>query len=439
LGGEQIVNLISTGTKYLIKLKLINNPMPGYSPNDLTHWETMIPIDTLLIYMKTLVTHGQQSNDSIVQAALKKIKFDINIDDEKSIDDVVLHIYNTLVLDLPTEIKQNMEYQRVMMKGLMAKLNKSHPPLFCQDVHNHILGKGKEINSVETFNQIFNQFALELIKGLKLSKRYSSNDESSHKNNSSNPNKRVKGEKKEYSGTGETRHHCNGCGRSHKPPCQLTWKAEYNTDTNTPYAQSRAGKEATARLIAEGKPAKTTLDMSYRGPNEVAPADNPFASYSSSSSSHVGGRGRGRDASSGKDYVAYDTKPLYLTTLTNDSDCHLLPLLIKVAEEDGQDVDVDGQDNNQPSTHSPTDITRSNSQSLNETFPVNILLDTGSLGPDGNYIHQDIVSIIDPLGLHTKRSTNSVCSGLNNDCIANNSYLFVTVMITKLILITIKC
>ena len=86
-----------------------------------------------------------------------------------------------------------------------------------------------------------------------------------------------------------------------------------------------------------------------------------------------------------------------------------------MAEEDGQDADADGHDNNLTSTHPPTDITRSISQSLNETFPVSILLDTGSLEPDGNYIHQDIVSIIDPLGLNTKMSTNLVCSGLNND------------------------
>jgi hypothetical protein len=109
--------------------------------------------------MKTQVTHGQLSNDTIIQAALKRIRFDIDINNEKSIDDIIVHIYNTLVLDLPTEINENIEYQKLMMKGLMAKLNKSQPTLFCQDVHNHIIGKGKEINSVETFNQIFNQHA----------------------------------------------------------------------------------------------------------------------------------------------------------------------------------------------------------------------------------------------------------------------------------------
>ena len=66
-------------------------------------------------------------------------------------------------------------------------------------------------------------------------------------------------------------------------------------------------------------------------------------------------------------------------------------------------------------------------------YPVNILLDTESLGPDGNYVHKDTVDMIDPLNKYTKRLTNSICSGLNNSCIAYSSYTNITVMLTKLV------
>ena len=94
--------------------------------------------------------------------------------------------------------------------------------------------------------------------------------------------------------------------------------------------------------------------------------------------------------------------------------------------------------------HVSTDITSATHSILDsqgsKPFPVNVLLNTGSLGPDGNYVHKDIVKLIDPLNKYTKRPTNSICSGLNNSCIANSSYININVMLTKLFyIITIKC
>ena len=85
-----------------------------------------------------------------------------------------------------------------------------------------------------------------------------------------------------------------------------------------------------------------------------------------------------------------------------------------------------------------TDITSDthqiiDSQGSHRSIPVNILQHTGSIRPDRNYIHKDIFNIIDPLNLQTKHSTNFACSGLYNSCVANNSYMNITVMLTKLI------
>ena len=104
--------------------------------------------------------------------------------------------------------------------------------------------------------------------------------------------------------------------------------------------------------------------------------------------------------------------------------------------------DVDVEDKTQ---HAATDIISAthpifDSQGSHKPFPVNILLDTGFIGPDENYIHKDIFNTIDPLNLvHSKRSTHSICSGSDNSCVANSSYTYITVMLTKLIFITIKC
>ena len=140
-----------------------------------------------------------------------------------------------------------------------------------------------------------------------------------------------------------------------------------------------------------------------------------------------GGRGRGgRD--SGEECIQCNTLSNYLTSITNDSDNHLIPMSIKVAEaEVEEDVDVEDL----KTQHAATDITSDTHPILDsqgsKPFPVNILLDTGSLGPDVNYVHKVIVDMIDPLNKCTKRSTNSICSGLNNNCIANSSYTNITV------------
>ena len=73
-----------------------------------------------------------------------------------------------------------------------------------------------------------------------------------------------------------------------------------------------------------------------------------------------------------------------MTSITNDGDNHLIPLSIKVAEADfEEDVDVEDK-----TLHAATDITSATHPILDsqgsKPFPVNILLDTGSLEPDGN-------------------------------------------------------
>ena len=128
-----------------------------------------------------------------------------------------------------------------------------------------------------------------------------------------------------------------------------------------------------------------------------------------------------------------------MTLITNDGVSHLIPLSIKVTETDVEE-DVDVQDK---SPYGATDITSAthpivNNQDSNEPFPVNILLDTGSIGPDENYNHKDIVNMIHPLNSNSKRPTSSVCSELDNICVANSSYIYITVTQTKFIFVTGK-
>jgi hypothetical protein len=181
------------------------------------------------------------------------------------------------------------------------------------------------------------------------------------------------------------------------------------------------------------------LDLSYKPPGEPADTDVPWNTTrqgDSSSSNNRGGGGRsGRN--SGEDCIDCTTTSLYLTSIyENDDECHLIPLFIKVAE--GDSVEEADEDKISPRHPAIENISSSvHSQGSKQPFPVNILLDTGSLGPDGNYIHKDIASIIDPLKINTKRSTLEICSGMDGSCVAQNSYLFVTVMLTKLLFITI--
>ena len=88
LDDNRMVHQISEDVKYLIRIKLKNNPTPSYSAAQNFDWENQIPIHELLMHCKTMVTHGKQSNDAIIQTALKQIRFDINLSDVSSVDKV---------------------------------------------------------------------------------------------------------------------------------------------------------------------------------------------------------------------------------------------------------------------------------------------------------------------------------------------------------------
>ena len=108
-------------------------------------------------------------------------------------------------------------------------------------------------------------------------------------------------------------------------------------------------------------------------------------------------RGRGRGGhESGEGLIHCNSLSNYLTSINNDGDNHLVPLSIKVAEaEVEEEVDVEDK-----TLHAASDNTSAthpiDSQGSHKPFPVNILLGTGSLGPDGSYVHTDIVDMIDP-------------------------------------------
>ena len=112
-----------------------------------------------------MVTHGKQTNDAIIQTALKQTRFDINLSDISSIDKITLNIHNTLMRDIPPEVKNSHQLQQVMLKSLMHTLSKSKPALFCKDVHIYIQSRPKsEVYDVDTFNTTFNTEACRLIK-----------------------------------------------------------------------------------------------------------------------------------------------------------------------------------------------------------------------------------------------------------------------------------
>jgi hypothetical protein len=105
---------------------------------------------------------------------------------------------------------------------------------------------------------------------------------------------------------------------------------------------------------------------------------NAFKTTTSSNSG--GGRGRG-GRSTDERYNTCDTLSTYLTSINTDTDCHLLPLLIKVAEMDeGEDVDVpegrlsptpqsEAKDTESKDAEFPTNH-HINSQGLYRPFPV---------------------------------------------------------------------
>ena len=76
-------------------------------------WDHQIPIIELLMHCKTMVTHGKQSNDAIIQTALKQIRFDINLSDVSSVDKITLNIRNTLMRDFPSKSELTHNYNKL--------------------------------------------------------------------------------------------------------------------------------------------------------------------------------------------------------------------------------------------------------------------------------------------------------------------------------------
>ena len=124
-----MVHQISGDIKYLIRTKQKRNPTPNYSTAQSFEWETEIPIIELLMYLQTMVTHGKQSNDTIIQSALKEVRFGMNLSDISSGDKITL--------------KTNPQLQQVMLKSLMNTLSKSKPAAFCKDIHIYIQSRLK--------------------------------------------------------------------------------------------------------------------------------------------------------------------------------------------------------------------------------------------------------------------------------------------------------
>ena len=116
----------------------------------------------------------------IKQTALKKIRFDIDLSDETS-------TFETIFISL----------------------------------HNRKIKQNKA--DVETLNTAFNTEACILIKSIEAFARYTS----SYDKLSANHYRKQK-EADTKTPTIDHITHCNGCGKQHKPPCRLEYKAEYN-------------------------------------------------------------------------------------------------------------------------------------------------------------------------------------------------------------------
>ena len=69
-----MIHQISENIKYLIRTKLKGNPTPGNNIAQNHDWEHNIPVVELLMHCKSMVTHGKQSNDAIIQTALQQTK-----------------------------------------------------------------------------------------------------------------------------------------------------------------------------------------------------------------------------------------------------------------------------------------------------------------------------------------------------------------------------
>ena len=138
LTDDQIIHQISENIKYRIRTKLKDNPAPGYNIAQKHDWKHNIPVIELMMHCKSMVTHGKQTNDAIIQTALTQIRFDINLSDVSSIDKITVNIHNALMRDIPPEVKNSFKLQQVMLKSLLHTLSKSKPALFCKDVHIYI-------------------------------------------------------------------------------------------------------------------------------------------------------------------------------------------------------------------------------------------------------------------------------------------------------------
>ena len=83
---DQILLQITDDIRNFINTKLKNNPIQFNSQLQNNDWENQIPIVDLLQHCKTMVIYEKQTNDAIIQTALKKIRFDIDLSVESSID-----------------------------------------------------------------------------------------------------------------------------------------------------------------------------------------------------------------------------------------------------------------------------------------------------------------------------------------------------------------
>jgi hypothetical protein len=196
-------------------------------------------------------------------------------------------------------------------------------------------------------------------------------------------------------------------------PCSLSHKDEHNHDLNTPYAQSKAGRDAALRRQQLGLLAYSSLVTFYIGPIEQATLKGTPTNTTPFNPNKGGGLGRGGRYQSGEDCNKCTCISMYLTSKNDNSDCHLIPLHIKVAE-DFKDVVAEevhrlsptpqrtAKNNNIDTNHANKD-SQSFPARQDKQFPVNIYCSTlDPLDQMGIYIHKDIANIIDPLKLNKK-------------------------------------
>ena len=232
LTGDAMISQIDTDIQYLIGTKLEINPMPGFtSQADIEDWQARIPIVPLLLHLKSTATHGSQSNDAIVQAALNNIRFNIDINNETSIDQQIIQINKTLITGMQSDIQIDVSLQKIMKDALIANLQRSNPKPFCTDIANHLKGLGSKVYDVKSFNREFNSKACEIIRAVAMTDRYR---DPKHALNITNvqerSNKKHKGfhdcqqqQPLIHQTESSARVHCNGCGKNHKGACRFSY------------------------------------------------------------------------------------------------------------------------------------------------------------------------------------------------------------------------